>query len=30
VMWHQGNNRAYVKAMLDILAENSEELTRGL
>lgn len=30
VMWHQENTRAYVKTMLDILAENSEELTRGL
>jgi len=30
VMWHQGNTNIYVKAMLDMLAENSEELTPGL
>jgi len=30
VMWHQGNTNIYVKAILDMLAENSEELTCGL
>lgn len=30
VMWHQGNNNPHVHALLAILAENSDALTRGL
>jgi len=30
VMWHQGNRDRYVNAMLNILADNSEILTKEL
>gem|GEM_PF-6172237 len=29
-MWHQGNNNLYVSALLDILADNLDALTRDL
>jgi len=29
-MWHQRNNNLYVSALLDMLAENLDALTRDL